>query len=154
MNLLGTEVSISRGAFEIYLSGCMAPHCMGCHNPESWDFTAGRPFTEDLLKQLLARLDRARPLIREVWILGGEPLDQPIDDLEWLVSAVHSAGYRVVLFTRYDLDKVPLRIRKHLYMVKTGEYVRELSSDNHIEYGIKLASTNQHCHLLGGDGRV
>lgn len=152
MNLLGTEVSISQKAFEIYLSGCMAPHCAGCHNPESWAFNAGRRFTEDLLKQILARLDRARPLIEEVWILGGEPLDQPINDLKWLLSTIHGAGYRVVLFTRYELDRVPLDIRKYLYKVKTGKYVKELASDNHIEYGIKLASTNQHCYLFGGGG--
>jgi hypothetical protein len=32
MNIVGLEYSLTRRCLEIYLSGCLAPHCAGCHN--------------------------------------------------------------------------------------------------------------------------
>ncbi|MCF0253454.1 MAG: 4Fe-4S cluster-binding domain-containing protein, partial [Duodenibacillus sp.] len=36
----------------VFVSGCTL-RCRGCFNPESWDFAAGRPFTDDTVAEIL-----------------------------------------------------------------------------------------------------
>lgn len=55
----------------LWLSGC-DHHCKGCHNPESWDFNAGKPFGEaeiNNIKQLLKN-----PYIKGLTLTGGDPI--------------------------------------------------------------------------------
>ena len=56
----------------LYVSGCSL-HCKGCHNPECWDHSFGKPFTEDTMQELL--LDLKEDYIQGVTISGGHPLD-------------------------------------------------------------------------------
>lgn len=57
----------------VYLAGCpMQPHCKGCHNPESWDFNAGKEFTTETLAEVLAACNN--DYIAGLSLLGGEPL--------------------------------------------------------------------------------
>lgn len=55
----------------LYVSGC--PHrCKGCFNPETWDYNAGKPFTE---KEVQKIIDSLKPeYISGLSLLGGEPL--------------------------------------------------------------------------------
>ena len=39
----------------LWVSGCTV-HCYNCHNPSTWDFTAGQPFTNDTMTELLEAL--------------------------------------------------------------------------------------------------
>lgn len=56
----------------LWVSGCNM-HCRGCHNPESWDYSAGQEFTEDSMQELLTALAPAH--IRGLTLTGGHPLD-------------------------------------------------------------------------------
>ena len=55
----------------LYVSGC--PHkCKGCFNPETWSYSAGKPFTE---KEVQKIIDSLKPeYISGLSLLGGEPL--------------------------------------------------------------------------------
>lgn len=55
----------------LYVSGC--PHrCKGCFNTETWDYNAGKPFTE---KEIQKIIDSLKPeYISGLSLLGGEPL--------------------------------------------------------------------------------
>ena len=55
----------------LWVSGCDV-HCKGCHNPESWDFCAGKSFDEMAMKELVEAL--SRPWIKGLTISGGHPL--------------------------------------------------------------------------------
>ena len=46
----------------LFCSGCTL-HCPGCFNEESWDFGAGRPFTDETLATLLKALEEDLSLI-------------------------------------------------------------------------------------------
>ena len=35
----------------LFVSGCRL-HCRGCFNEESWDFSAGKPFTDETLEEI------------------------------------------------------------------------------------------------------
>ena len=77
MNYLGIDkASISNGPgvrVVLWVSGCKV-HCKGCHNPESWDFCAGKLFDENAKQELFNALDK--PYIRGITISGGNPLDR------------------------------------------------------------------------------
>lgn len=56
----------------IWVSGC-PHHCKGCFNPETWDFNAGKEFTQSTIQTILEALT-ANNVTRGLSILGGEPL--------------------------------------------------------------------------------
>jgi len=57
----------------LFVSGCRN-HCIGCHNPEAWDFDYGQPFTKETEDEII---DALRPLwIQGLSVLGGEPCEE------------------------------------------------------------------------------
>ena len=56
----------------LWVSGCDI-HCKNCHNQSTWDYNAGKPFTEDTMQELLFEL--SKPYITHITISGGHPLD-------------------------------------------------------------------------------
>lgn len=56
----------------LFVSGCTL-HCRGCFNSESWDFNAGRPFTDETLTTLLKYLEE--PFVQGLSLLGGDPFE-------------------------------------------------------------------------------
>lgn len=56
----------------LFVAGCNR-HCPGCFNPETWSFTAGKPFTPAVQERLLAFL--VPDYIAGLSILGGEPFE-------------------------------------------------------------------------------
>ena len=69
------EVDIADGPgvrVSLFVSGC-THHCMGCFQPETWDFSYGKPFTEETEKRMIALLKR--DFIEGLTVLGGEPFE-------------------------------------------------------------------------------
>ena len=56
----------------LFVSGCRN-HCIGCHNPEAWDFSYGQPFTPETETEILKAL--CPSWIQGISILGGEPCE-------------------------------------------------------------------------------
>jgi len=56
----------------LFVSGCRN-RCPGCFQPETWDFSFGRPFTTDTEDLLLAAL--APDYICGLTLLGGDPFE-------------------------------------------------------------------------------
>jgi anaerobic ribonucleoside-triphosphate reductase activating protein len=55
-----------------FVQGC-PHHCVGCHNPETWDFNRGKEFTFETMKEIIDALT-AQKIYRNLCIMGGEPL--------------------------------------------------------------------------------
>ena len=69
------KCSVSNGAgvrTVLWVSGCDV-HCHNCHNPQTWDFNSGIPFTEETMQELL--YDLSKPYIKGLTLSGGHPLD-------------------------------------------------------------------------------
>lgn len=56
----------------LFVSGC-THHCKNCFNAVAWDFTYGKPFTEETQGELLEAL--APEYIDGLSLLGGEPFE-------------------------------------------------------------------------------
>ena len=69
-----TDIANGEGVrVSLFVSGCRN-HCIGCHNPEAWDFGYGKPFTTETEKGII---DALRPAwIQGISILGGEPCEE------------------------------------------------------------------------------
>ena len=71
--IIGSDIANGEGVrVSLFVSGC-THHCKGCFNPDTWDFAAGKPFTEKTQDFILAELDH--PWIAGLTLLGGEPME-------------------------------------------------------------------------------
>ena len=56
----------------LFVSGC-TNHCPGCFQPETWDFSFGEPYTQEVEDKILDELQK--PYYDGLTILGGEPFE-------------------------------------------------------------------------------
>lgn len=113
----GEGISVS-----FWTQGCPEPHCPGCHNPQTWDFSGGLEFTPQTLDQILTALT-AHGIKRNLSILGGEPLCQENLFLTTLVVKEvkeHFPNVKIYLWTRYLLEDLQKDTNPHLqYILET-----------------------------------
>ena len=56
----------------VFVSGCRN-HCVGCFNPETWDFSYGKEYTPFMTQAIINELKK--PEYQGLTILGGEPFE-------------------------------------------------------------------------------
>ena len=56
----------------LFVSGC-THHCKGCFNPETWDFSYGKPFTKEIEDHILK--EAGQEYYEGLTLLGGEPME-------------------------------------------------------------------------------
>ena len=56
----------------LFVSGCRH-HCEGCFNPDTWNFAAGEPFTNEVADKIIESLEPT--YIDGLTLLGGEPFE-------------------------------------------------------------------------------
>ena len=151
MNISGIDFTLKHQSIDIYVSGCKGPHCSGCHNPDTWCFDAGTPYGATLIVQIQEKINRFPDLIKNIMIFGGEPLDQPEDEIVNLLKNLKKFSLDIWLFTRYDIDQVPDSIKELTDYIKTGRYEETLKSEGNVWYGITLSTSNQRIWKKGVD---
>ena len=149
MNILCNLFTLKYKSLDIYVSGCNGkPHCTSCHNPESWDFNNGTLYNDKYFNVIKNKIEEFDKLIDNIMIFGGEPLDQNKEELIKFLYDLKSTNKIIWLFTRYEIEEIPIEIKKICNYIKTGRYIPELKTDNNIQYGIKLATSNQKIHKM------
>ena len=94
----GTTVDGPGFRTSIYFSGCRHS-CPGCHNPQSWDFSAGRRVS---LKELLDVIEEED---FDVTLSGGDPLYQGAA-LVPLLKGIRQLGHLVWLYTGFKWEEI------------------------------------------------
>lgn len=56
----------------LFVSGC-THHCKNCFNPETWNFSYGKPFTKETEDEIIEYLNH--DYIKGLSLLGGEPFE-------------------------------------------------------------------------------
>ena len=154
MRIAATEFNLEQLALEIYFSGCQKPRCPGCHNSELHDFRVGQQVDSDLTAEIITKIEDNDPLIKRVWLLGGEPLDQdPIAMTVFVTALLNNTSAEIWLWTKRELDEVPAFFLQNCAYIKCGRYEKDNLS-GHIEHGVELASANQHIFQRDVDYRV
>ena len=117
-----------------FTQGC--PHrCLNCQNPETWDFDKGKPFEENLINEILEKLN-ANGIDRKFCIMGGEPLCKENLWLTWcLISAVKKKypNKEIYIWTGYiyenllkEDDLVLQKILNNIDYLIDGPYIDQL----------------------------
>lgn len=128
----------------LWTQGC--PHrCDGCHNPETWDFGAGKEFEPKIADEILELLDKDG-IKRDLSILGGEPLcPANYNGVMTLLSVIKSERphTKVYLWTGYTLEELLKRYYikefKNIDVLIDGKFEKD-KKDLSLKY---CGSTNQ-----------
>jgi len=136
----------------VFLSGCDR-HCVGCHNPETWDPNSGSPFTINEKNSILASL--RDPYIDGITFSGGDPLFHTnVADVLSVCKDIRNdqvAGTKSIwVYTGYTYEDIYnikdeeyrntiLELFKYIDILVDGEFMIELKNPNCLFAG----STNQ-----------
>ena len=146
-----SQYNFEHKALEIYLAGCKG-NCKGCHNPEMKSFDVGTELNCEEYEKIEEKIKS--DLVENIWILGGEPIDRNIYELDLLIYRLSFILKPIWLFTRYELRDIQLLINNDLLdvdYIKVGPYIQELKTDTNIQHGVKLATSNQKILKKGVD---
>ncbi len=94
----------------VFAQGC-SHHCLGCHNPQTWDFNAGQQIDVDRVMEEIKKVK----LITGVTLSGGEPFDQAEGFAE-LAEKVKGQGLSVITFTGYTFEEILAQQAKAAWM--------------------------------------
>lgn len=132
---LVNAVGSNKPSFTIWFAGC-GHKCAGCHNKALWDKDNGTHYTVDDIVDIISKLEYVPD---DIVLLGGEPLEQPYDELLSLCKTL-SKSYKVWLYTGYDAVPHYMvdELLPYLHFLKIGRYIQ----DNYDE-GSVLGSANQ-----------
>lgn len=146
MNIIATQYTLQYKSLDIYVAGCKGVcgvHCKGCHNPVSWNFNQGEEYNQQYFFKLQDKIKGFDDLIDRIMIFGGEPLDQNHEELIEFLKDIRSLHKEIWLFTRFNFNELPKEVIQLCDYIKCGAYIEELKTDDNIQFGIKLATSNQ-----------
>lgn len=117
--------------YAIYLSGC-SHHCKGCHNPESWNPTAGTLLTKEKMDEIIDAINK-NPLLDGVTFSGGDPFFNPEEFLPVIRRIKEETQQQIWCYTGYtfeELIKDPVNetILSFIDVLVDGKYVESLNS--------------------------
>lgn len=90
-----------------FTQGC-PHHCPGCHNPETWNFDGGKEFTQEVLDEIISKLN-AQGIQRNFCLMGGEPLCEENEFLSYLILSTikqKSPNTKIYVWTGYEYEKL------------------------------------------------
>lgn len=101
------NVDIANGPgvrISLFVSGC-PHHCKGCFNEVTWDFTYGKPYTQETINHILELLKA--DYIKGITFLGGEPMapsnqESVLNTMRQIKE--HYTNKDIWLYTGYLLD--------------------------------------------------
>jgi len=112
----------------VFMQGCDF-HCKNCFNQETWDFSKGKIFNDEIIEQIIDLCKQ--PHIKGLSILGGEPMHpKNIEGTTKLAKAfkkqVPGKSLWVWSGYKFDEDLKDEEVMKYIDVLVDGQYVDEL----------------------------
>lgn len=131
LNITYPDVNNGSGCrVTLWVAGC-PHHCKGCHNPESWNFKAGKEFGDNALRSIKNAL--ANTYIDGLTISGGDPLSpENIEEVFALCLKLYKSGLgskNIWVYTGYNFEYLISEYRDYLTFIDVivdGPFVEEL----------------------------
>ena len=151
MNINYIEYSIATKSLDIFFAGCNN-RCKNCCNPELMSFENGTDYTMWFSK-LDHYLEEYKLLIENVFLVGGSPNHQNEEDMKIFLEGLRKRfkDIKIFLFCGEEMVNVKPVFKEYCDFIKVGAYIPELKTDNNVQYGIKLATSNQKILEKGKD---
>lgn len=89
----------------VFVSGCMN-HCPGCFQPDTWDFNAGKPCTDETIDYIINELSDKK--YAGITFLGGDPMEFVNQEgITPIIKRIRSElpGKTIWIYTGYIYDK-------------------------------------------------
>lgn len=109
----------------IFFAGC-PHHCLGCHNPESWNIENGTQYTPSQLLNVV----KSNP-INQITFSGGDPFLQAEAILPF-AKLLKQAGKNIWAYTGYTIDELlqrgnldELELLDHIDVLVDGPFIQE-----------------------------
>lgn len=115
----------------VWFQGC-PHHCPGCHNPETWDFKGGYEISyEELEEEVLNKIGE-NGIIRNLSLLGGEPLCQQNIAYAQKIAAAAKERYPNIRifcwtgsFVENIIDKYGKEVLEDIDVIIDGPFILE-----------------------------
>ncbi len=108
----------------LFVQGCpFNPHCENCFNPETWDFSGGKEWTQEIRDKFITLANRS--YIKRISILGGEPLaEENLDDVLDLVNRIRlsSPQKSIWIYTGYIWEDIMNYVTPFNNVITTSNY--------------------------------
>lgn len=131
------------------ISACDCKYnCPNCFNQKVKELETVSNSIEDILKTV-----KSNPFHKGI-ILAGLEWSLQINECIALATAAKATGLQTIVYTGADQDSLVVKqyIKSNAFdYIKCGSYKEEPTTANHIEYGVVLASSNQHILKKGVD---
>lgn len=137
-------------SLDIFVAGCNPPYCDGCCNSELIDFDNGKDW-EFLTEDISDYIKKYDGLIENIFLLGGSPTHQNPEDMIQFLTFIFRYEKSIWLFARENLDNIQDYFKDFCSYIKCGTYIPKLTCDDNIQYGIKMATSNQKIYKKGVD---
>jgi organic radical activating enzyme len=123
-------------------------NCPNCCNEELKTLSPYIIEDYEIINEVLSN-----PFNKGIILAGLEWTLQPKEMIK-LIELALNQKLEVILYTGMDyknlINKFPQLLNFNIY-IKTGRYDSKLSTDNNIQYGVKLASSNQTITKIKGE---
>lgn len=110
----------------LWCSGCRLK-CKNCHNPQTWDFSSGKPFDITAKAELFEALNK--PYIQGLTFSGGHPFEpENIDEVISLAKEIKEKlpEKDIWLYTGYTFEEiVNCNGLKYIDIIIDGPYIDE-----------------------------
>ena len=121
------------------ISGC-PHHCKGCHSQYLWRYEG-----DNLLENMEDIIKQYNDYITCICFMGG---DQNMYELGLVLKQCKKMGYKTCVYSGLNDIRYFNSLFPFLDWIKIGKYDESMKCDNHIEYGVKLATLNQHLYKI------
>lgn len=116
----------------LWVSGCTI-ECKNCHNPQTWNFNSGIPFTEESMTEILGEL--SKPYISGLTLSGGHPFEaENLETIREIIKTVKSKfpNKTIWVYTGFTWEEIKENyiffwdILANVDVLVEGRYVDEL----------------------------
>lgn len=87
----------------IFFQGC-THRCNGCFNQNTWNFKGGKEFTKELQDKFINACKK--PYISGISLLGGEPLQQPHDEIKAFLKRLKTLNKTIYVWTGSTFEEL------------------------------------------------